>query len=90
MINQILKEVLLDPDETTDARKESIDFARTDYENNQEQLEYIQQLEENYWKENTFEYFQQKQFLYKVNRRSSFENKSLFSDIYEHRIFHWI
>jgi hypothetical protein len=68
VLNQILKEILLDPDEMIDARKELIDFARIDYENNQEQLEYIQQFEDNYQKENVLEYFQQKQFLYKVKK----------------------
>jgi hypothetical protein len=71
VLNQILKEVLLDPDEMIDARKELIDFARIDYENNQEQLEYIQQFEDNYRKENVLEYFQQKQFLYKVKNHKT-------------------
>ncbi len=77
VINQIVKEVLLDPDEMTDAKKELIDFARIEYENNQEQLEYIQQFENNYQKENVLEYFQKHQFLYKVNQMN-LKNKSLF------------
>ncbi len=67
VINQIVKEILLDPDEMTEAKKELIDFCRNEYEDNDEQLKYIQQFENNYQKENILEFFKKDQFLYKVS-----------------------
>ena len=67
VINQIIKEVLLDSDEMGEAKKELIDFCRTEYEDNTEQLTYIQQFEEEYQKENILQYFQKHKFIYKVS-----------------------
>jgi hypothetical protein len=67
VINQIIKEILLDPDEMTEAKKELIDFCQIEYENNPEQLTYIQQFENDYQKENSLEFFQKHKFLYKVS-----------------------
>jgi hypothetical protein len=67
IINQIIKEILLDPDEMTDARNELIDFCRNEYENNNEQLSSIQEFENDYRNEDTLKYFQKHLFLYKVS-----------------------
>jgi hypothetical protein len=67
IINQIIKEILLDPDEMTDARNELIDFCRNEYENNNEQLSSIQEFENDYRNEDTLKYFQKHSFLYKVS-----------------------
>ena len=67
LINQMIKEILLDPEEMTDAKKELVDFTRMEYENNQQQLEFIQQFEENYEKDQPLEFFEKHLFLYKVN-----------------------
>lgn len=66
VINQLIKEILLDPEEMNEARKELVDFARIEYENNQEQLQAIEQFEENYQTDNPLEFFQKPLFLYKV------------------------
>lgn len=78
--NLIVKEALLDPDEMTDAKNELVNFAQIEYEDNQEQLEFIQEFETNYQKENVLEYFQKHKFLYKVNQMIFKEtNKSIYS-----------
>jgi len=71
VVNQIIKEILLDPDEMTEAKKELIDFCQIEYENNPEQLTYIQQFENDYQKENSLEFFQKHQFLYKVSLKKN-------------------
>ncbi len=63
VMNQIIKEILLDPDEMIEAKKELIDFCRNEYENNIEQLTYIQQFEDDYQKENILQFFQKQQRL---------------------------
>ena len=70
--NQIIKEILLDNDEMHDAKSELVDFCRIEYEDNVEQLSYIQQFEDEYRKENVLAFFRKEKFLYKVRR---FENK---------------
>lgn len=67
VINQIIKDILLDPEEMTDAKKELVEFARMEYENNEEQLQFIQEFEENYRKDHPMEFFEKHRFLYKVN-----------------------
>ncbi len=68
IINQIIKDILLDSDEMIDAKKELIDFCQNEYENNTEQLLSIQQFENDYQKEDTLKYFQKHLFLFKVSR----------------------
>lgn len=66
IMNQIIKEILLDTDEMIEAKKELIDFSQNEYENNFEQLKFIEQFQDNYQKENILEFYQKKSFLYKV------------------------
>lgn len=66
IINQILKEILLDSDEMNEAKKELIDFSRSEYADNVEQLKFIQQFENGYRKDNILEFFRKEKFLYKV------------------------
>lgn len=66
VINQIIKDILLDSEEMIDAKKELLDFARMEYENNQQQLEFIQEFEENYDKDLPLQFFEKHRFLYKV------------------------
>lgn len=75
-MNQIIKEVLLDPDEMIDAKKELTDFCQNEYENNNEQLNNIQQFDENYQKENSLEFYQKHLFLYKVSSTNKNKKRS--------------
>jgi hypothetical protein len=68
VINQIIKEILLDPDEMNEAKRDLIDFCRTEYKDNPEQLTFIQQFEDEFNKENILQFFQKKEFLYKVSQ----------------------
>jgi hypothetical protein len=76
IINQIIKEILLDSDEMNDARKELIDFCRIEYKDNDEQLKSIQQFQNEYRKENVLQFFQKKYFLYKVSKSSHSKTKT--------------
>ncbi|CAF1108885.1 unnamed protein product [Adineta ricciae] len=67
VINQIIKEIILDSDEMTEAKNELLHFCRTEYKDNPEQLAFIEQFETNYQKEDVLQFFQQQQhFLYKM------------------------
>lgn len=71
VINQIIKEIILDPDEMAEAKKELLHFCRTEYKDNPEQLAFIEQFEANYQKDDVLQFFQKQQFLYKVSRMPS-------------------
>ncbi|UJR29256.1 hypothetical protein I4U23_010470 [Adineta vaga] len=66
LIHQIIKEILLDPDEMTEAKNELIHFCQMEYQENSEQLNYIEQFENHYQKENVLKFYQKHQFLYKM------------------------
>jgi len=70
VIQQILKEILLDQEDLNNAKQELIDFARKEYENNPEQLKFIDNFEENYDKENILQFFHRNQFIYKMLNKS--------------------
>jgi hypothetical protein len=67
LINQIMKEILLDPDEMNEAKKELIDFCQNEYKDNTEQLTSIEQFQNEYRKENLLQFYQKQNFLYKVS-----------------------
>ena len=68
LLDQIVREILLDRDEMAEAKKELLDFARQEYQNNDEQLAQIQSFEEQFDKENPLEFYQNRSFIYKVKR----------------------
>jgi hypothetical protein len=68
IINQIIKEIVLDPDEMNEAKQELIDFCQAEYKDNTEQLTSIEQFENEYQKENVLQFFQKQTFLYKVSQ----------------------
>lgn len=66
LVQQMMKEILLDSDEMNDAKKELIDFASNEYENNPEQLNQIEAFQDHFIKENPLKFYQKNSFLYKV------------------------
>ncbi|CAF3908727.1 unnamed protein product [Adineta steineri] len=66
IINQIVKEIIIDSDDMNEAKKELIDFCQNEYKDNEEQLISIEQFQDKYQKENVLEFYQKQFFLYKM------------------------
>ncbi|CAF4299166.1 unnamed protein product, partial [Adineta steineri] len=69
IINQIVKEIIIDSDDMNEAKKELIDFCQNEYKDNEEQLISIEQFQDKYQKENVLEFYQKQFFLYKVRSK---------------------
>jgi hypothetical protein len=66
LTQQLVKEILLDSDEMTEAREELIDFVRNEYQHNDEQLKGIDAFEQDYRRDNPLQFYQPRSFLFKV------------------------
>lgn len=65
--SQLITEIILDSDETEYAMKELINFARQEYEDNQEELAIIDEFEHDYEKSRAIWWFTRQCFLSKVD-----------------------
>lgn len=70
LTHQLVKEILLDSDEMSEARQELIDFVRKEYQGNDEQLKAIDAFEQDYQRDNPLQFYQPQSFLFKVIERT--------------------
>ena len=68
LVQQLLKEILLDSDEMNDAREDFLHFARREYQNNPEQLAAIDVFAKEYQRDKPLQFFQAQSFLFKVKK----------------------
>lgn len=70
---ELVKELLLNPDEMGSTKGEMIEFCRTEYQDNVEQLTLIEQFDREFDKEKPMSLFNRQSFLSKVSRSCSVE-----------------
>ena len=78
---ELIKELLLNPDEMGSTKAEMIEFCRSEYRDNAEQLAMIEQFDREFDKDKPMALFNRQSFLSKVSRSSSRkkERKAFFS-----------